>query len=214
MSTVTHTAPVYTTSNGYPISDPESALRVGKEGPLLLQDFHLLDLLAHFDRERIPERVVHAKGAGAYGVFEVTHDITDIVSPYPRKAWLPPSGHFRYSAPPICSAELAKRLTSLPAFRRLVERRDPPIVHGIREECRSSSTQRRGIGTGFSTTPLSSSSVTLPYFLSLYTRKSGTRGLISRMHLTSGTTCPLTRNRSIKSCTRSATGERHIHTGT
>jgi catalase len=91
MSTAIQTAPVYTTSNGYPISDPESALRVGKEGPLLLQDFHLLDLLAHFDRERIPERVVHAKGAGAYGVFEVTHDVTDIVSPYPRKTWLPPS---------------------------------------------------------------------------------------------------------------------------
>jgi catalase len=40
----------------------------------------LIDLLAHFDRERIPERVVHAKGAGAYGEFEVTHDISDLVS--------------------------------------------------------------------------------------------------------------------------------------
>ena len=44
-----------------------------------MQDFHLIDLLAHFDRERIPERVVHAKGAGAYGEFEVTHDISDLV---------------------------------------------------------------------------------------------------------------------------------------
>jgi catalase len=47
---------------------------------LPLQDFHLIDLLAHFDREGIPERVVHAKGAGAYGEFVVTHDVTDIVS--------------------------------------------------------------------------------------------------------------------------------------
>ena len=59
--------PVYTASNGAPIPHPEQFQRVGQNGPLLLQDFHLIDLLAHFDRERIPERVVHAKGAGAYG---------------------------------------------------------------------------------------------------------------------------------------------------
>jgi catalase len=69
----------YTTSSGAPVFNPEASQRVGTNGPLLLQDFHLLDLLAHFDRERIPERVVHAKGAGAYGEFVVTHDITDIV---------------------------------------------------------------------------------------------------------------------------------------
>jgi catalase len=51
-----------------------------------LQDFHLIDLLAHFDRERIPERVVHAKGAGAFGEFVVTHDITDLVQPSPSLA--------------------------------------------------------------------------------------------------------------------------------
>lgn len=72
--------PLYTTSNGCPIQDPESSQRVGQNGPLLLQDFHLIDLLAHFDRERIPERVVHAKGAGAYGEFEVTNDLSDLVS--------------------------------------------------------------------------------------------------------------------------------------
>jgi hypothetical protein len=73
-------AAVYTTSNGRPVFNPEASDRIGTNGPLLLQDFHLIDLLAHFDRERIPERVVHAKGAGAYGEFEVTDDITDIVS--------------------------------------------------------------------------------------------------------------------------------------
>jgi catalase len=70
------TSAVYTTSNGAPVTNPESAQRIGIDGPLLLQDFALIDLLAHFDRERIPERVVHAKGVGT---FTVTHDITDIV---------------------------------------------------------------------------------------------------------------------------------------
>ena len=70
---------VYTTSNGRPVSYATASQRVGLNGPVLLQDFHLIDLLAHFDRERIPERVVHAKGAGAFGEFVVTHDITDIV---------------------------------------------------------------------------------------------------------------------------------------
>ncbi|KAJ7621136.1 catalase [Roridomyces roridus] len=68
----------YTTSNGAPVSEPYSAQRVGVFGPLLLQDFHHIDLLAHFDRERIPERVVHAKGAGAHGYFEVTEDLSDL----------------------------------------------------------------------------------------------------------------------------------------
>lgn len=73
-----NSAPVYTTSNGCPVSNPLAAQRVGTNGPLLLQDFHLIDLLAHFDRERIPERVVHAKGSGAYGYFEVTDDVSDL----------------------------------------------------------------------------------------------------------------------------------------
>ncbi|KAI0746660.1 catalase [Daedaleopsis nitida] len=69
---------VYTTSTGAPVARPYAAQRIGKIGPLLLQDFHHIDLLAHFDRERIPERVVHAKGAGAHGHFEVTHDVSDL----------------------------------------------------------------------------------------------------------------------------------------
>jgi len=51
-------------------------MTAGSRGPILLQDFTLIDKLAHFDRERIPERNVHARGAGAHGVFEVTHDVT------------------------------------------------------------------------------------------------------------------------------------------
>merc|ERR1711936_552893 len=67
-----------TTSGGAPVDDKLNTLTAGPRGPLLLQDITYIDEIAHFDRERIPERVVHAKGAGAFGYFEVTHDITDI----------------------------------------------------------------------------------------------------------------------------------------
>ena len=63
---------VLTTSNGAPVDSLTASLTVGTQGPILLQDFTLLDHMARFDRERIPERVVHAKGAGAFGYFEVT----------------------------------------------------------------------------------------------------------------------------------------------
>ncbi len=65
-----------TTSSGTPVADNQNSLTAGPRGPVLLQDFHLIEKLAHFNRERIPERVVHAKGAGAYGVFRVTRDVT------------------------------------------------------------------------------------------------------------------------------------------
>lgn len=55
---------------------PYETHRAGENGPLLLQDFHLIDLLSHFDRERIPERVVHAKGSGAHG--ECTKRLDDL----------------------------------------------------------------------------------------------------------------------------------------
>jgi catalase len=69
---------LYTTSNGVPYPHPYETQRVGENGPLLLQDFHLIDLLSHFDRERIPERVVHAKGAGAHGYYKTTDPIEDL----------------------------------------------------------------------------------------------------------------------------------------
>ncbi|KAK5968441.1 Catalase [Trichostrongylus colubriformis] len=65
-----------TTSNGAPIGNKTNVLTVGPRGPMLMQDVVFMDEMAHFDRERIPERVVHAKGGGAHGIFEVTHDIT------------------------------------------------------------------------------------------------------------------------------------------
>ncbi len=65
-----------TTAFGIPVADDQNSLTAGARGPVLMQDVHLLEKLAHFDRERIPERVVHAKGAGAGGYFEVTADVT------------------------------------------------------------------------------------------------------------------------------------------
>ncbi len=65
-----------TNNAGNPISNNQNALTAGPRGPMLLQDTWFLEKLAHFDREVIPERRMHAKGSGAYGTFTVTHDIT------------------------------------------------------------------------------------------------------------------------------------------
>jgi catalase len=67
---------VLTTESGAPVADNQNSATAGVGGPLLLQDQHLLEKLARFNRERIPERVVHARGSGAYGYFEVTDDVT------------------------------------------------------------------------------------------------------------------------------------------
>jgi catalase len=66
----------YTTGFGAPVDNDLHSKTAGSAGPVLMQDVHLLEKLGHFDRERIPERVVHAKGAGAHGYFEVTADVT------------------------------------------------------------------------------------------------------------------------------------------
>lgn len=65
-----------TTAGGRPITEFENSMTVGNRGPILLQDYLLHEDMAHFNRERIPERVVHAKGTGVYGTFTVTHDIS------------------------------------------------------------------------------------------------------------------------------------------
>ncbi len=66
-----------TTASGRPYYEFENSMTVGARGSILLQDYFLHEDMAHFNRERIPERVVHAKGAGAFGTFTVTHDITE-----------------------------------------------------------------------------------------------------------------------------------------
>src|SRR5699024_3119477 len=71
-----------TMSTGAPTTSDRNSLSVGPDGPILLHDVHFLEQMAHFNREKVPERQPHAKGAGAFGVLEVTHD----VSAYTRAA--------------------------------------------------------------------------------------------------------------------------------
>lgn len=72
----TRKPPILTTTAGAPIADNQNSLSAGPRGPLLLQDYQLIEKLAHQNRERIPERVVHAKGSGAYGTLTITGDIS------------------------------------------------------------------------------------------------------------------------------------------
>src|SRR3546814_2931613 len=65
-----------TTAAGAPVTNNQDSITAGPRGPMLLQDLWFLEKLAHFDREVIPERRMHAKGSGAFGTFKVTHDIS------------------------------------------------------------------------------------------------------------------------------------------
>ena len=68
--------PPTTTDAGIPVASQEHSLTVGPDGPVVLQDFYLIEQMANFNRERIPERQPHAKGGGAFGTFEVSHDVS------------------------------------------------------------------------------------------------------------------------------------------
>src|ERR1700679_2016045 len=67
---------IMTTTTGNPVADNQNSITAGPRGPVLMQDYQLLEKLAHQNRERIPERTVHAKGTAAYGTLTITHDIT------------------------------------------------------------------------------------------------------------------------------------------
>ncbi|MDR7147483.1 catalase C [Rhizobium sp. BE258] len=69
---------ILTTSQGAPVDDDQNSLRVGPRGPLLVDDFHFREKIFHFDHERIPERVVHARGYGAHGFFETYESLADV----------------------------------------------------------------------------------------------------------------------------------------
>ena len=84
-----------TTASGLRVDDADNSLRAGERGPTLLEDFHLREKIMHFDHERIPERIVHARGAGAHGVFEATEGLGD-----------------------ICAASFVRKGTSTPVFTR------------------------------------------------------------------------------------------------
>ena len=72
------TARILTTQQGIPVADDQNTLRVGERGPAALEDFHFREKIFHFDHERIPERVVHARGFGAKGYFECYEPLTDL----------------------------------------------------------------------------------------------------------------------------------------
>ncbi len=72
--------PELTTQQGTPVSDDQNSLKAGPRGPVLLEDHHLREKIFHFDHERIPERVVHARGFGAHGFFEIYESLSDITS--------------------------------------------------------------------------------------------------------------------------------------
>ena len=67
-----------TTNHGVPLSDNQNSLRAGRRGPSLLEDMALREKIQHFDHERIPERIVHARGSAAHGVFELTESLADV----------------------------------------------------------------------------------------------------------------------------------------
>jgi catalase len=71
---------VLTTQQGVPIGDDQNSLRLGERGPTLLEDFHLREKIFHFDHERIPERVVHARGFGVHGTFTLSESLEDYTS--------------------------------------------------------------------------------------------------------------------------------------
>lgn len=72
--------PALTTQQGIPVSDDQNSLKIGTVGPTTLEDFHLREKIFHFDHERIPERVVHARGYGAHGFFETYQSLSDLTS--------------------------------------------------------------------------------------------------------------------------------------
>src|SRR5262249_3534221 len=73
-------APELTTQQGVPVADDQNSLKVGARGPTLLEDLHFRDKIFHFDHERIPERVVHARGFGAHGYFENYGSLAELTS--------------------------------------------------------------------------------------------------------------------------------------
>ena len=70
--------PGLTTQQGIPVADDQNTLRVGDRGPVALEDFHFREKVFHFDHERIPERVVHARGFGAHGFFETYESLAEV----------------------------------------------------------------------------------------------------------------------------------------
>ena len=138
--------PVLTTQQGIPVADDQNSLRLGARGPTLLEDFHFREKIFHFDHERIPERVVHARGFGAHGYFETYESLS-------RR-------HPRRSVP--AQGREDRRPSS--ASRPSPAARARPISRATCAASRSSSTPRKATGTWSATTSRCSSSRTRSSF--------------------------------------------------
>ena len=143
-----------TTNQGLRINDDQNSLKAGARGPSLLEDFHFREKITHFDHERIPERIVHARGAAAHGYFQVYESL----APYTKAKFLQDPG----------SEDAGLR--SLLNRRRLTRRK--LIWHVMCAALPSSSTPRRAITIWLATTSLSSSSKTRSSFRILSTPSS------------------------------------------
>ena len=132
---------VLTTESGAPVTDNQRSQTAGPSGPVLLQDQHLIEKLASFNRERIPERVVHARGSGAHGHFEVTSEI----SRFTRARFL---------------SEVGKRTEVFVRFSTVARQAAHPKPYETPEASPSSFTPRRATTTWSATTPRSFSSAT------------------------------------------------------
>jgi catalase len=118
--------PITTTDAGIPAPCDECSLTAGPGGPVLLQDNYLIEKMAHFNRERVPERVVHAKGGGAFGYFEVTADVT----PWTKAAFLNTVGKRTPPAHPLLDGG---RRAGLCGYGPRPARLRPEVLHRRRQ---------------------------------------------------------------------------------
>ena len=146
--------PVLTTAQGVPVSDDQNSLRVGPRGPGLLEDFHLREKIFHFDHERIPERVVHARGFGAHGYFESNGELagTSRAAVFGKGEKTPVFARFSTVAGNKGSADLARDVrgfavkmytkegnwdlvgNNMPVFFIQDAMKFPDMVHAFKEE--------------------------------------------------------------------------------
>jgi catalase len=122
-----------TTAAGIPVGDNQNTKTVGPRGPVLIEDFHLIEKMAHFNRERIPERVVHAKGSGAYGHLKITGDIS------------------KYTKAKLFSA-IGNTCECSVRFSTVGGEKDRPIRIAIHAASLASSTPKKATGTWWATT--------------------------------------------------------------
>ncbi|MBP7003690.1 MAG: catalase [Amaricoccus sp.] len=144
-----------TTAQGVPVSDNQNSLKAGLRGPTLMEDFHLREKLFHFDHERIPERVVHARGYGAHGYFEATEALAELTMAAPfQKAGKRTPAFVRFStvAGARGSADLARDVrgfavklyteagnwdlvgNNIPVFFIQDAMKFPDLVHAVKDE--------------------------------------------------------------------------------